>query len=398
MSDNVIILGAGFSYDAGIPLLGGFVEKMWEYAARRAQNGTPLSSSDLEIFEDAIKVKNELDSYHGRAVFDDRNIEDILSILSFNVLGGGKGDKDKLNKINRAIARTIELSCSVTHPGVPRSSKSQAIKTGPDIYRNFWRHLFQYANDGAQMPTIITFNYDLVLERALLQLLIGTNYDNYQNQLPFNSFEIQYYHDRVPSLCYAASYASYTDSDFKHKTGTVLAPLEGKQVAKHFNIEILKLHGSLNFPKPRVKFDDGVYNFAAALDDPQILPPISNKMAGNTSDDAWRIALQRLREAKNVVIVGYSLPRTDIYMQYFLKAALGPNMDLNKIFVFDPVLYGNSQENKDMRSRYQECFASQLHNRIYFNLDGGQIGSPELYGTAAQFVQVLGKTPDRILF
>lgn len=87
ISNNVIILGAGFSHDAGIPLLGGFVERMWEFAARKTHNGNPLDAADLEIFEDAIQVKNELDSYHGRAVFDDRNIEDILSILSFNVLG-----------------------------------------------------------------------------------------------------------------------------------------------------------------------------------------------------------------------------------------------------------------------------------------------------------------------
>ena len=120
MTDNVIILGAGFSHSAGIPLLGGFVERMWEFAVRKSHGGQDLSPQDLEIFEDAIKVKNELDGYHGRAVFDDRNIEDILSILSFNVLGGARGDKDKLNRMNRAIAKTIELCCTITHTGVPK--------------------------------------------------------------------------------------------------------------------------------------------------------------------------------------------------------------------------------------------------------------------------------------
>lgn len=152
MSNNVIILGAGFSHDAGIPLLGGFVEKMWEFAVRRSHNGKPLNGDDLKVFEDAIKVKNELDSYHGRAVFDDRNIEDVLSILSFNVLGGGKGDKDKLNKINRAIARTIELSCSITHPGVSRTGREQPITTGPSIYREFWQNLFGFAKRNSEMP------------------------------------------------------------------------------------------------------------------------------------------------------------------------------------------------------------------------------------------------------
>jgi|RhiMetdeSRZDD1v2_1073273.scaffolds.fasta_scaffold111380_3 hypothetical protein len=51
MSDNVLILGAGFSWDAGIPLLGGFVEKMLDYAIRKTCDGKPLDSTDIEIFE-----------------------------------------------------------------------------------------------------------------------------------------------------------------------------------------------------------------------------------------------------------------------------------------------------------------------------------------------------------
>ena len=280
MSNNVIILGAGFSHDAGIPLLGGFVEKMWEFSARKSNNGKPLSAEDSEIFDEAIKVKNELDSYHGRAVFDDRNIEDILSILSFNVLGGGKGDKDKLNKINRAIARTIELTCSITHPGIPKNGENHVVTTGPELYRSFWYNLFKLYKARNQLPTIITFNYDLVLERSLFQLLIGTHYDNYKNQLPFNSFDINYYHDKLMDISFAASYANYTNfsrNEYKHTTGTILNPLLNSARAKHLSIEILKLHGSLNFPKPRTKFDQSKYSVTESLDDPQILPPISKE-------------------------------------------------------------------------------------------------------------------------
>lgn len=88
MTDNVIILGAGASVDAGIPLLANFVEKMWEFAITGKHNGKNLSEEDQRIFNEAMKIKNELDGYHGRASFDDRNMEDILSILSFNLIGG----------------------------------------------------------------------------------------------------------------------------------------------------------------------------------------------------------------------------------------------------------------------------------------------------------------------
>ena len=66
----------------------------------------------------------------------------------------------------------------------------------------------------------------------------------------------------------------------------------------------------------------------------------------------WRKALNKLRNAKNVIFIGYSLPLTDIYMQYFLRAALGPNTDINRIFVFDPILCKNTSSSENMRNRF----------------------------------------------
>jgi len=402
MANNVLILGAGFSCVSGIPLLGGFVEKMWEFAARKSINGTPLSKDDLEIFNEAISVKNELDGYHGRAQFNDRNIEDILSILTFNVLGGKRSDKNKLDKMNRAIARTIELSCSVTHPGVLPNGSVKVVNTGPDIYRSFWRGMFDLSVRNGEMPTIITFNYDLVLERSLFQVLNNTIY-HYDNEKPFNTFSISYSHDRIPNNVYALNYVNYDifhPNGHKTKRGTKLNIVDAAAGDNHADIEILKLHGSLNFPRPRVKFDKEKYDFVSSLNDPYILPPIFNKMSDNLSEKVWETALKRLRESKNIVIVGYSLPRTDIYMQYFLKAALGPNVDLNKITVFDPVLHRESTENNEMRLRYNDCFAPQLHSRIQFRMTGDEakIGSQKHFGTGDQFVHILRSNPDSMFF
>ena len=83
MTDTVFILGAGFSYDAGIPLLIGFVDRMLDFAIKEKSSDQPLSPADIEIFKDAMKIRNELDGYHGRANFDDRNIEDLLSNTDF---------------------------------------------------------------------------------------------------------------------------------------------------------------------------------------------------------------------------------------------------------------------------------------------------------------------------
>jgi hypothetical protein len=125
MTENVIILGAGFSYDAGIPVLSNFIERMWEYSIRGVAGDINLTNEDKNILSEALDIRREMDGYHGRVAFDDRNIEDILSMLAFNLLGGGTSDRNKLKAFTNAISKTIELSCNVTHPGIPTGPRPQ---------------------------------------------------------------------------------------------------------------------------------------------------------------------------------------------------------------------------------------------------------------------------------
>jgi len=306
-----------------------------------------------------LDIKNELDGYHGRVTFDDRNIEDILSILSFNIIGGKKPHKDKLDSMLKAISRTIELTCNVKHD----YSLNKIQRDGPEVYRRFWRNLFFWSKSHGSIPTIITFNYDLVLERSLFQVMMNTNYHEY-DRFPFNGINIKYYCDTIDEFSYKVKYTRYRGPDPQEvKSGSYLEPVEGHSSHNFANIEILKLHGSLNFPK---KKNTAQMTPTNVVKDPYILPPIFDKLSTKGDKKMWKIALLRLREAKNVVIVGYSLPRTDIYMQYFLKTALGPNINLNKIFVFDPVLFKKDETASDMEDRFACCFSPQLKNRIIF--------------------------------
>ncbi|MCK4822280.1 hypothetical protein KA005_41335, partial [bacterium] len=196
MSDTVIILGAGASHSAGIPLMAGFVEKMWEFAVRKQVNGEPMSPDDIDIFQKAIDIKNELDSYHGRALFDDRNLEDILSILSFNEIQSSKTSKGGLFWFTKAISRTIELTCNVKHDG---ENNIQELCVAP--YWHFWQHLFTFCTrHNTKIPTIISLNYDLLLERGLFHLLIGTRFP--RTRLSIQGVEIDYHYDPVGDFQY----------------------------------------------------------------------------------------------------------------------------------------------------------------------------------------------------
>jgi len=377
-SDNVIILGAGASADAGIPLLRHFINTMWECSVRKQIYGAAIPDNDCCILQEAIDIKNELDTYHGRALFDDRNIEDILSILSFNETRGTKADKTRLHCFIRAISKTIELTCNVKY-----ENNGSIQDIGSKQYRRFWINLLNWYKTKRTFPTIINFNYDLVLERSLFQVLTNTIFR--ARDLPFSGININY------------GYRNSFENKFqiKEKRYGKEAKQEGTTIQKRnvencLDIEILKLHGSLNFYRERNRPQSSLFE---ALDDPCILPPVVNKFSyGKAIDKIWSVALNRLRNAKNVIIVGYSLPKTDIYMQYFLKTALGPNLSLNNIFVFDPVLYKDNEDTRAIIERYGSCFSPQFQRRIVFQ-PSIPWGSPSgEYPTKDTFIKNTGGT------
>ena len=280
MNDNVLILGAGFSFDAGIPLLSNFIERMWEYSIRKTANGEALTAEQVYILSEALDVRTELDGYHGRVVFDDRNIEDILSMLVFNILGGGRSDTNKFKAFIKAISETIELSCNVKHPGYPTSNTFTAYSDGDEVYRQFWKGLIKWFEKSGSIPSIITFNYDLVLERALLQVLINKYYSYYNNRVPFDGFSLDYFYKYFLPEYYKVDYVTYGGlSD--QKPGTKITKVDSVLTGKVANIEILKLHGSLNFPLSNVKDGDSAPGLTKRIENPYILPQflISNQMS-----------------------------------------------------------------------------------------------------------------------
>jgi len=350
-----------------------------------------LSAEDRLVFERAMRVKDDLDGYHGRASFDDRNIEDILSILSFNTMEKTKSNRDSLKWINDAISRTIDLSCTVKHDG----SLNRITGSGPDVYKTFWVAIFNWVKAGNPPPTIITFNYDLVLERALFQVLVNVLYNRGNPPFPQSELCLSYYYELFESFSYAVRYIGYYKENLEQSPGTTLE-LTANPVSENLvTFELIKLHGSLNFPKAKVQ--GGSQSPVIVIEDPFISPPIYDKAAARYGSKMWTVALQRLRETKNIVFVGYSFPKTDIYMQYFIKVAIGPNINLNRIFVFDPALYASNAEAQGIRDRYESCFAEQLRQRIEFRPNVNIINRKK-EGTFEDFVNILLDSPNTVLF
>lgn len=392
MTENVILLGAGASHAAGIPLLGNFMERIWELAKTGVAVHRELTDDEVKLLLRAVEIKNSMREYHAQVAFDQFNIEDILSILSFDVLAGSKQGREQLDDFTRAISLTIELSCEVGHHGKLNSMCDQ----GPEQFRAFWKGLFgAMKRDLLGMPAIISFNYDLVLERALLQTIIGWPLKGYREFIRGRRLLIRYDHKNCDAVEYDLKSGDYgMGPDAKHGLYLEVPKKVEAKVPSIIEIPIIKPHGSLNFPK---QSRDSEWSIVKAVPDPAILPPVFNKASVEIGAPIWKAGMEALRNCKNLIICGYSLPTTDTYMQYFLKSALGPNPDLNRIFVFDPVLFEDGRGGEALKERYSKYFSPQFQKRIQFTPDSDGI-KPKKLGTFEHFAELLEKRPEALLF
>lgn len=396
MSNNVIIFGAGASFDAGIPLLYGFVEKMWDISIRGSVHGRPVSPEDCTILSEAVSVIQGFDNFHGRVNFNDRNLEDIMSMLSFLQISGEEGAEEKIQKIIRAVSVTIELTCKV------KFDPSKIYDKIEDYYMHFWERIIKRLSFTSDLPTIISFNYDLVFERSFCKLFNGDFYTNSKHTPPGSAFDIKYHYEKLPTISLDTGFISPVSTISSRKGITINNTPDRHKI----DIDLLKLHGSLNFPQDEAT-SLTPHSFFNPTDAPFILPPTFNKLGREKGSQMWNKAFLELRKAKNIIIVGYSLPSTDIYMQYFLKSALGPNINLNQIYIFNPAIFREGAESEEMKERYAVCFSPQMQKRIIYKpntikVDLTKAGSSYL-GSFAHFVdsipQIMGPDmQDNILY
>ena len=84
---NVYILGAGFSANAGAPVMRNFIEqsKLLRDDARLG-----LSAEDQKAFERVFKRLGELRVAQARMTIDLENIEHLFSLLDMDIDFGGK--------------------------------------------------------------------------------------------------------------------------------------------------------------------------------------------------------------------------------------------------------------------------------------------------------------------
>lgn len=266
----VYILGAGFSAPMGIPVMSDFAQRARDLRREGAQY------AHLDEVIQMIRSTNSARTYFKH---EPENMEEALSFLELRGDLQGSYQSDKIRKYIVDVIRA-------TTPPVP---KRPDYKTGWQTFfteDTRWQGYCAFvasilklslrsdAGDRKQLRyvdrfsdqfdcSIITFNYDLLLENVC-QYLQG-------------SFETL-----------QSGRLEFSDSLSHNPTS---APL------------LLKLHGS--------------------IDKEQIFPPTYIKPIQNGAlPRSWKEAYDVLALATDVRVIGYSFPRSDSYFKYLLMTAL----------------------------------------------------------------------------
>jgi len=283
---------------------------------------------------------------------DLENIEHLFSLLDMDIDFGGKTAgtlrQDLIFLILRTLERTIQTENLSRGPwgiaakgiGDDKLVHGRAIfATYVELFsalasRRWIGGTFGIPNDGKCQDTIITMNYDCLLDDCLTKIGVQPAYGLKEPELP---------------------------QEFR---------------CCGYEMSFLKLHGSANWFKcisgrcaEKIMIAGGTptkrleYFYAPHCPhcgqnavEPVIVPPTWAK--GGQSEvlrPVWSEALKALREAGRIFIIGYSMPPTDEFFRYMLALALATNEGLDKV-----VVVNNSP---DAQKTFESLFHSQFGMR-----------------------------------
>ncbi len=341
MSNPVFVLGAGFSRPGGIPVLNEFFDEVKKHI------NEVNSDKERKRFEYTLKLENYIiqnkikerpDMESAFVFIDDLQKEKIQKLPGFEIT---------VEELRRHFLYTIFRTFSLCwiHDSPPYGRGNKYKDKGKEfvikhLYKNY---IFSLLRTNA---TVITFNYDLIIDNLLMMNDIVPKYSN----------------NRVEYL---------NKKDIEDK---------GHNLEFSNNFKLLKLHGSLNWficnkcKRIYIKIDvednystNGDDYTATSGDickcgqrmDFIIIPPAGGKSKPEKPEflnNAWTIAEEELKTANEITFIGYSFPHTDENIRESFQKLINENSLLKRVRVI------NKEINDELVSKY-ECVFGEINKR-----------------------------------
>jgi NAD-dependent SIR2 family protein deacetylase len=334
---NVFILGAGFSANAGAPLVKDFLDRSRELMDDPSSGLEPFERAH---FSEVFRFRREMAQAREKVMIDLDNIEELFGLVEMSQRLGDDTRKTR-NSTVYMIAKTLELATRPPGRGRFRvrfdvrpefAGKSDSVNRGSvfqpqpgypaplyggDIYDYFASLASGRFDDPETQPartnTFITFNYDLVLDHALQRL----------------NFQPDYALD--PSLTQV-----FELPDAQQQC--LLLKLHGSSnwgVCGNCLKEVLILQGKVS-DSPRQFQSRRCSRCSQEGFQPLLIPPSWDKSEYQAiMTRVWARAVAELKSATRICIIGYSMPQSDLFFRYLLTLALAQNHGLYKLVVVD---------------------------------------------------------------
>jgi NAD-dependent SIR2 family protein deacetylase len=338
MAKTVIVSGAGVSAHAKVPIMNSFLDR-----AEELYWNSP-DSPDLAKFKQVFEVMSSLQLIQSKAQFDLKNIESVFAAIEFAKLINAQNEFDVdlnelSNSINTLIVKTIEL----TSEFVIQEYKVTATHPYPEFVELVIRYK---KKDQRNTIAIITFNYDVVLDLAI----VGKEY--------FCDYGLDTY-KATPSIPILKLHGSINWGKCPKCNSINPWPIDEYVRTKESAI--------INERTNRIKIRPGTAisvricptcNYALE-NRPFIVPPTWNKTQYHMAiSDVWSNAAAHLREAENVFVVGYSLPDTDYFFRYLYSIGTMGKTRLKNFIVCNP--------DRSVDNKFQSMLGQQAVDRYRF--------------------------------
>ena len=276
-----VILGAGFSAVAGVPLAANLLDHRPDVDRVNREKLVDRVVRKWEIWRS--KNKGETEEY--LAELASTNQKEFRKAVWFVGLSVA---------LQMGQLRAVGTNLEITKHNLDRTSV-------PELER-FWTALFSARRD----VSVVTTNFDILAERGLRHLP--------RPRVPRPGFHYGFGSENLQG----GGYPSYSH-------------IQRIRVSGH--VPLLKLHGSVSWSirsGELVKYHDCR---PAIRGDAAIVAPIVEKTVPEYLRPTWNVAKEHLSEARTWIVVGYSLPHYDQAVCSLLREAAAAEMTIH---VFDP--------------------------------------------------------------
>jgi len=277
MTNTVFILGAGFSRYAGMPLVVELRDQVFNWIERYKDQDARIKSHMYPLPNWPEYPKGKY--YAGLECVDTGDGFEELLIRLQTASEDCPVTIQTIHVLRRACAKLLwetQLTCRL-----------------PEEYLHFARH-------SAQSLGVISFNWDLICERALDEMHFPWSYDS---------------NVRTPIIKPHGSINWV--NHLQARTGQVIAnPPELSPIAEGMTISWER---NKPFDDPLFAYDHDDLRHILFPGDPEIPGPEKNEAEHKDAICLWNAAEQLVSQATRVAFIGYSLPTYDLYARKLLR-------------------------------------------------------------------------------